>query len=96
MAMEIPILASKYIFKWTIFHCHVSLPEVNCCLKASNLIPNLNQQAMSPFAIGIRSRDRTFKVMGLGQDEFPRPVVCPDFFRSDTNNQTLTKKNMFW
>ena len=27
---------------------------------------------MSPFAIRIRSRDRTFKVMSLGQDEFPR------------------------
>ncbi len=27
IAMEIPILNRKYIFKWWIFHCHVSFPE---------------------------------------------------------------------
>ena len=28
---KIPIFNSKYIFNWSIFHCHVSLPEGNDC-----------------------------------------------------------------
>ena len=37
---KIPILCRKYIFKWSMFHCYVSLPE--CSQYSQNAVPKIN------------------------------------------------------
>ena len=69
---NIPIFNRKYIFKWWIFHCHVSLPECSWCLNPPIRKKYARQSGSLAAGLGVKISN----VWNHHLDHHPHTRIC--------------------